>query len=426
VVLLLAAATWAYNVWTVFTRFGLFRWVGTDWSFYYAQAMALRSGDPGALYRLSALTKYVQPLTAFTTQPGEPLRMGPVAYPPLFAWLVGPFTLVPPPVGFALWTASNAAAAAYLAWRAAQLVPRPHRVWTMLAVLTSAAVVNALMLGQITVFLACAVGEWYMAQRAGREGRAGLWLSLLFFKPQYGLLLGPLLVWKGRWRAVGGAALGVGVIVAGSLLVAGPRAVRAFPVAMADMGAFRGGPMIFPSQMPNWRALVVYFAPWIAERRGVLLTVLLSAITVAAVAWVWRGRWNPGERLFPAKVTAVLVATLLTSYHTQLHAGALLAVPLVAALAEAGLSRVTRFAVIATALLPTALAVVAVWLPRMQVGVSPTVPLALVLCLGAVVLDLSRAGRLQDDAAVTEVADAFQGVPLQERAAPDFAAVPLT
>ena len=50
--------------------------------------------------------------------------MGPVAYPPLFPWLLTPFTFLSPPLGFAIWTALGVCGAIHLGLRAAQFFPK--------------------------------------------------------------------------------------------------------------------------------------------------------------------------------------------------------------------------------------------------------------------------------------------------------------
>ena len=66
------------------------------------------------------------------------------------------------------------------------------------------------------------MAESYLALRRGADFRGGLWLGLIALKPQYGVLLGAFLLWKRRWYAVAGAAIGAGLVVGVSALLAGP------------------------------------------------------------------------------------------------------------------------------------------------------------------------------------------------------------
>ena len=78
--------------------------------------------------------------------------------------------------------------------------------------------------------------------------------------------------------------------------------------------------------MINWRALVLALAPRISDARGIALTLLLGVVTVACVALVWRGPWAPKERLFSARLSLLILATLLVNYHSHAYGALLLAV----------------------------------------------------------------------------------------------------
>jgi len=214
-------AAWVFRVALLYQDSGLFRVIGVDWSMYYAQALILRSGEADDIYDLDQSDAFLQTLRAYTADPSEPLAAGPVAYPPIFAVLMVPFTLPPPPIGFALWTLLNLAAVGYLGVRVAHVLPGVSPPLAFLVVLVTVPIAQGLIVGQPTALLACAVGEWYLALRHGRDTRAGLWLSLLLLKPQYGILIAPLLLWKRRWRTIGGVGLGGLLIVALSALLVG-------------------------------------------------------------------------------------------------------------------------------------------------------------------------------------------------------------
>lgn len=407
-VAVVAVGSWAEKIWAHYAEFGLFTWIGVDYGVYFAQATALRSGDAQGLYDLQVLERYHQALAAYTTDPEQPLRSGHVLYPPLFAWLFIPFTLPPPPLGFALWTGLNALAAVHLVRRVVELFPGPERPWLALLLLSSFPIVQNLVLGQPMILLACAVAEGYRSLRAGRELRAGLWLAALLFKPQYLVLVGPLLVWKRRWAALAGVTLGALVIAAGSALAAGLTAMRDYPAALVEEGEFHGTRTpSYPWEMINWRSLVLFLEPEISSTSGVAITVLLSAITVLLLVLAWRGPWAPAERPFPAKVSLALVATLLAGYHSHLHGVVLLAAPLAAVLTHGRPSGVMRLTIVAGLVLPT-LMLARTYLPLGTLPIAPLFALVLVTCFGCLLSDVWLAER--DDGG-TEPAEAAPAVP---------------
>jgi hypothetical protein len=367
-----------------FSRFGLFRGIGTDWSFYWAQARELQLGDAGHMYDPSALSAQVQPLAAFSRFADQPMPYGPVPYVPLFAWLFQSFTLPDPRPAFGLWTTLTLITAVYLAWRAALLFPAHRRAAVAVLVFTSAPVIQALYIGQPALLIGAALGECYLALRAGRDWRAGLWLACLFLKPQYGIVLGPLLLWKKRWMAVLGVGIGVAAILAASLATAGVTALIAYPASLAYDAGFRGGPFTHAELQINWRSVVLAALPDITDNRGQALTAALAVATLlATVAIAWRGGWNPTGRLFPVQVSAVVVATLLVTYQSHTHGLALLIVPLAAAMAQAQPGLATRSLVLALLVVPIAAMGLNYLVPAWNLAAEPLTAVLLVGLLAA-------------------------------------------
>jgi hypothetical protein len=354
---MLLAALWARALWQTYRAWGLFQHgLGDDFANYYAQSRVLWSGDPGAIYRLDALQGVVSQLAPYATSASEPPSASAVPYPPLFAWLFTPFTAPAPPLGFALWTALNLGGLGYLAWRITRGKSTLAR-WACVALFcTSWPLVFQFSLGQPIVLLACVVSECYDALSSGHDTSAGLWMSLLIFRPQYGLLLGALLLWKRRWNAVIAAAAGVLLIVLASLAVSSLPTLLEYPHAIQDEGGFHGTPGNPVEFMINWRSLVVLAAPAISDAQGLLLTLALGMATVFAAAWAWRGPWQPRGARFGAQMTVLLLATLVANYHSHVYGAVLLVVPLMAALEGPYVNRAARFLIVGAVLLPSLLA----------------------------------------------------------------------
>jgi hypothetical protein len=328
----------------------LFRFLANDFGIYLAQADVLRSADPRTIYSLEALQpRYQQLYDLYFSVLPDTARATQVPYPPLYAWLFGVFTFVEPHVGFVLWTLLNVLAAGYLAWRAASFFKTPERGFVALLFLASYPVLCSLITGQPTLLLACAIGGYYVALRAGRDFQAGVYLSLLLFKPQYGILLGPLLIWKKRWAAVAGVGLGAAIIIGGSLVVAGVPTLLAYPDAFTEMATFRGD---VPTYMINWRSLILWLSPRISDESGMLLELVLAGCTIGITALAWRGSWEPRHQRFSILMTLTIAATLIANHHSLPYGAVLLAIPLASAVGEADLSRFTRLAFVAACLLP--------------------------------------------------------------------------
>lgn len=350
---LIMLVSWVVRIAHQLQEGGPFRVIGIDFSMYLAQAAMLRDGQAASIYDLGKLDTYLEPLRVYTTDPSQALSVGPVPYPAVFTWLMTVFVGPPPPVAFGLWTVLNIAAVAYLGWRVSQVVPGVGPVLATLALLGWFPFAVGLAAGQPTAILGCAVAQWYLASRKGHDVRAGLWLSLLLIKPQYALLMGPLLLWKGRWRTIGGAAAGCALILLGSMAVVGPGSLLSYTTAVADVAPWGGAALASPGQMINWRALVLAIRPSIGSINGVALVALLGLATAGTAALAWRGPWARWSWTFTARVAAMGLATVLANYHSHSHGLALFVLPLAACLVDPHLRPTTRAALLALAFAPT-------------------------------------------------------------------------
>jgi hypothetical protein len=279
-----------------------------------------------------------------------------------------------------------------LAWRVGSQFTGRGRLLAIILVLTSVPFFQILYLGQPMLLLGWAVAECYLALRRKEDFRAGLWLTCLLLKPQYGLLLWLLFVWKRRWTTIAGVAVGGLAVLASSILVAGPAAVLAYPASLSDIAGFRGGPNTFPDQMSNWRAVVLWLLPGVGDRTGLALTLALSGATVALAAIAWLGAWHPGDSRFAVRMVALLAATLLSSYHSHIYGGILLALPVGAMVAHGNVSAVARSLVVLSLCLPLVLGVGAMLVPQLALASGPLYALVL---LAYVLVMLGELGTLK-------------------------------
>lgn len=343
-------------VWRSYQGMGLFLNLGTDYALYLAQSTVMDSGATSQIYDLSAADgPYRKLLDRYNTDPSyqawtADIIVGPVPYPPIFAWALRPFTWISPPVSFALWFCLNLCLALIIGWRLASHCGSLDKPTTILLFLGSYPVVLSFYVGQIQIMLAWCITEFYLAMRGGREFRAGMWLGCLLLKPHYGLLLGLLLLWKRRWSAVLGAGAAGSIILGASVLVSGVHGLRAYPAAFSGMAQFRGDD---PAVMINWRSVILDLYPSIYGRNGTLLTLALAAATLFSLAWVWRGEWNPNAVDFPVKVLLTLLGTLIASFHSHPYGAVLLAMPLVVVLSSGQFHKTAWWVVGIGAVVPT-------------------------------------------------------------------------
>jgi hypothetical protein len=344
------ASLWINAIMARYATRGLFASFGVDFAHYVSQTTVFWSIGPDSMYSLTAINNIYQQLlqTYIPSRAGE--LASPVPYLPLYAWLFTPFTIPSPPIGFVIWDGLGLLAGCYLVWRAAQLFPKDEQACGSLLILVSFPFMYCLYVGQPMIFMACAVAGCYRSLRLGDDFKAGLWTACLLFKPNYGLLLGLLLIYKGRWRAVAGAVVGGVIVIGGSILVAGLPTVLAYPTSLQEHARFRSGS---EEDMINWLSIILELRPGIGDFKGMLLEQFLNAVTVLGVAWAWRGPWKPHAANFPIQFTLVILATLIANHHSFNYGAVLLAVPLASVMAEGQLSPLSRLIVIAGILLPT-------------------------------------------------------------------------
>ena len=148
--------------------------------------------------------------------------------PPLLAWILVPFTPLPIPIGFLVWTLASLAALIAAWWLVC-----PGKALTRLTLLLAAVAVwpmhYTFWLGQTaTVSILCLALAWWFSERE-RWAQGGVMMALaLFIKPQLVLLLPVALLLSGRWRPVLYFALASATLGVISLATLGPHGVAAY------------------------------------------------------------------------------------------------------------------------------------------------------------------------------------------------------
>jgi hypothetical protein len=370
-----SVAFFAVRFWTVLAAGELFHRLGFDWTLFYAQSMALRAGAGPGIYDQAVIDRYLQPLLAYYAGPAGSLDGWPQPYPPFFAAVAAPLTLPPAPVAFGLWLALSLAAVGFLAWRVSQFLPDLGVVGAALAILASIPVAWGLFMGQPMVLLAVSVSEMFISLRSRHEWRAGFWLATLLLKPQYALLFGLLILWKRRWRAVGGAVLGgLGLLLLGAV-TAGPQSYLGFLTSVREMSDLHGG-IAGASLMMNWRAVVLAVRPSIGEVLGQSIVWALILGTMVVSLLPFRGAWDPRSTRFAPAFCILTLGALVSSYHSHPHGAALLILPLAAAWAAPVFGSVTRTATWVAVYAPTFIVIwVAVVVQGMAISSDSDVPI---------------------------------------------------
>ncbi|HEX9098787.1 MAG TPA: glycosyltransferase family 87 protein [Candidatus Dormibacteraeota bacterium] len=284
---------------TMFAGFDIFQWAAAygsdhfhnDFTFYYAAARIGVTHGWQSIYDLNLQQSELDAI-------GSRIRIAELARyisPPPVAWLALPFTLLPYPIAYLSWSALLLAALAGTWYLAAPGAGR-LRLIHLLAALAWLPVIYALQLGQPGLFVALGVAGSYALLRSNRPFLSGLALGVIVLKPQLGFLLPIALVAGGRFRAVAGAAVALGLLLIASGLNVGPDGMAAYAERLS-----------FAADVPVNRQLTIAL---VIGGLGAARLVQ-GAIAVWALALVFRLRRQSVEWIY---VLAILGGLLATPY----------------------------------------------------------------------------------------------------------------
>jgi len=283
----------------LFAFFDLYQWVvaygsdnfHNDFTFYYAAARIGVTHGWQSIYDLGLQQSELYAI-------GSRIRIAELARyisPPPLAWLALPFTLLPYPIAYFLWSALLLAALAGTWYLAAPGAGR-ERVIHLVAALAWLPVIYALQLGQPGLFVALGVAGSYALLRSNRQFLSGLALGVIVLKPQLGFLVPVALLAGGRYRAVAGAAVGIGLLLLASAVNLGPDGIAAYAQRLS-----------FAADVPVNRQLTLALViGGLAAAR-----LVQGAIAVWALVLAYRLRNQPPEWMF---VLAILGGLLATPY----------------------------------------------------------------------------------------------------------------
>lgn len=298
---------------------------GIDFTPTLTAAQMLRAGAGAQLYDIAAQrAAQAVVLAPYLTLPANTLL--PYLHPPFEALLFVPVGGLPYGTLYFAWSALSVLAFIGSLALLARALPLdgPTRLLLLLGCCSYNAIHEALWLGQSAPLVTLGLCGTFVALRRGRWGRAGAALALVAIKPQLLLVIGPMLLLLGHWRAVATCAgtLATASIAAMPFLgVLWPLRYVRFLVAINHWDGYT---LIFPALMPNWRGVVVNLF-WGGTGQLVdTVTALLSFGTLAALLWVgWRARlafrapaWDMRTDLYWA--CAIFLA-ILVAPHLYLH-----------------------------------------------------------------------------------------------------------
>jgi hypothetical protein len=126
-----------------------------------------------------------------------------------------------------------------------------------------------------------------------------------------------------KWNAIGGFAVTCGIAGAISVATVGWGAAKEYPRYLLHIDLLAPG-VNRVQDLPNLRGLLSF----VPGSVGLVVLVILSAITLALASWKWR--FSALESIFALGFGLNVVATVLVSYHCHVFDLSLLLVPIAA------------------------------------------------------------------------------------------------
>jgi hypothetical protein len=282
-------------------------------------------------------------------------------YPPLFLFVAAALAMLPYVPSFLIWIAATALLYAVTIWKITE------RYEAALVALAMPAAFGCALVGQNGFVTAAILGAALLALEK-RPWLAGLFIGLLSYKPQFGLLFPILLLFDRNWRALASATLATLALLAMSWLAFGSAPFVAFVgylpgTASSVLGRGTAGFEKLQS--------VYGLVRWLGAD-GMTAWIAHGTITIAATTgalWLWK---QPVS--YAIKAAALATAVLIATPYLYLYDFPMLAVPFAFLYRDRAFDRVEIAATIAANLLM----LVFVW-AALPIGPLLTlVPLALI------------------------------------------------
>jgi hypothetical protein len=155
-----------------------------------------------------------------------------------------------------------------------------------------------------------------------RPWLSGVFLGLLAYKPQFGILFPLLLIASGQWRVIASATLSVALVALASTLAFGPQIWMAFlhSVPVTTQMVLSGG-------HAGWNKLqsVYGFVRWLggSDRAAWSAQIAMALGSIAALIALWRSNAS-----FALKAAALATATMLATPYCYIYDFPVLAIAL--------------------------------------------------------------------------------------------------
>jgi hypothetical protein len=287
-----------------------------DYYTFYTAGRMLLEGEGGRLYDVEAVRRAEHEVLGRPIDAPEDAGVLPYFNPPFFAAAMAPLAALPvglsSGVAFAL-VCLLIGSGGLLVVRFLGLTLTAERALVAAWFLCWPSTVLVAIQGQLSMLPLLAWLGFVWLQLRGRPGWAGAALALALVKPQFVVLALPVLVWKRDWRTLRSFTAIAGVLVAVSILVAGPGVLIEYPRLIIASAAWDREYGIVPESMFGWSGFLQRSLGLEGSAQKLAAAVLVLA-SLAVTLLCLRGT-RPASSSFVAGAGALLAASMLISLH---------------------------------------------------------------------------------------------------------------
>ena len=287
--------------------------LGGDFMVFYTFGTAARFGQWGLQYDWPAFHALQTSLV-----PGSDPYVYPPAYPPLVPALYAPLAFLPFTGAYAFWVACSTALYSWLIFLAARKTSFLSTTQALLVSLLFPPFVAHQVWGQSSIWpLVGFVLGWY-ALTQGQPFKAGLLLSLIAIKPQFGMALAVVTLALRLGPIIAGLVVGLICQAVVTTAICGTAPVLAY--VDTTLAVLRDTGLLEPKDPRFTHAIKTSLESLMAPNFAMLAWLAVNALFGWQLIKVWRA-----GRDWTLKMAALLLATLLISPHVQTYDAILLA-----------------------------------------------------------------------------------------------------
>lgn len=306
---------------------GLFSHIGMDFLSTYTAAGLLGHGESHHLYSDWSQGLAQAPLLAQYHVHWTDRVVQPFIAPPLLATIALPLRALSAGKALLLWDVGSTALFIVTGWLLDRTLGLGLGRLAPFLVLGFLPVYATLFLGQTEAILLAGFAAFTILSLRGHDLPAGLALSLLLLKPP--LLLAPVvyLLVKRRWRTLAALSSAAAASALASIGILGTTGTLAYLHLGQELSQPAGTIATNVLGMINIRGAVVRLLPGAPPLAVQFVIISLTLIVLAGAIALWRRGDDKRESASEMAGMALLsVTTVLVSYHTLVHSGALLIV----------------------------------------------------------------------------------------------------